>query len=347
MTGPAPCHRDTTVTVYHGDCLDVLPALDAGSVDAVITDPPYALSLAGREQGRPAMLGHLATGRERRGAFAYGGAHTRGVADSDPRAFQSWCTTWAGQCLRLLKPGGHLLAFGAPRTYHRLTAGIEDAGFEIRDSIAWLHGQGLPKSRNLNGAHEGWGTGLKPAHEPCTVARKPPEGTVTANVLVHGTGALHIDACRIPAVPTGDRPARGGAEHGRWPTNAALDATAAAELDARSGAGRDDVTGPSRFLPVFHWEPKAPAAERPRVAGVAHPTVKPLNLMRWLVRLVTPYGGTVLDPFAGSGTTIQAALVEGVDAIAVEREEKYLPLIRERIGRAREVPLDLWGGGPA
>ena len=119
MTGPAPYHRDAAVTVYHGDCLDVLPVLDVESVDAVITDPPYALSFTGRERDRPAMLGHLATGRERRGAFAYGGAHTRGVADSDPRAFQSWCTAWAGQCLRLLKPGGHLLAFGAPRTCRR------------------------------------------------------------------------------------------------------------------------------------------------------------------------------------------------------------------------------------
>ncbi|MDO4243507.1 MAG: site-specific DNA-methyltransferase [Actinomyces sp.] len=106
----------------------------------------------------------------------------------------------------------------------------------------------------------------------------------------------------------------------------------------------DETGGASRFFPVFRWEPKAPPSERPKVDGVAHPTVKPLALMRWLVRLVTPYGGTVLEPFAGSGTTVEAALAEGMRCVAIEREAQYLPLIRERVRRARDVPMDVWGG---
>ena len=111
-----------------------------------------------------------------------------------------------------------------------------------------------------------------------------------------------------------------------------------------TGSEHDDTGGASRFFPVFRWSPRATAAERPQVGAVAHPTVKPLALMRWLVRLVTPYGGTVLDPFAGSGTTVEASLAEGMRCIAIEREDVYLPLIRERIRRVRDVPMDLWGG---
>ncbi|ALA06326.1 DNA methylase [Mycobacterium phage Ukulele] len=351
------------------------------------------------------------------------------------------------QCLRVLKPGGHLLAFGGSRTWHRLTVAIEDAGFEIRDSIAWLYGSGFPKSLDVSKAidkaagaerevtglsqhhspgrttdlglinddgwqggqlrtvtapateaawqWQGWGTALKPAFEPIVVARKPLAGTVAANVLEHGTGALNIDACRIPAgqdyrdkcasVVGLDSNRNGAAygewtgartdsarEEGRWPTNVVLDDTQAAELDAQTGiqksgtavqrngggqkifggiaggensagarpdAGYNDEGGASRFFPVFKYQAKAPTKERPSYVNedgnkVAHSTVKPLALMRWLVKLVTPPGGVVLDPFAGSGTTVEACLLEKFRCIAIENEPDYIPLIEQRLERS-------------
>ena len=254
---------------------------------------------------------------------------------------------------------------------------------------------------------EGWGTALKPAHEPIVVARKPLVGTVAANVLAHGTGALNIDGCRVAwdgppptigtpgwggprkklgAVPNGggetvDRTPPNAA--GRWPSNVvfthASDCGEActpdcpvAELDAQSGVstssggsgaasrgalgkngvygkfandrtdmahsgGVGDSGGASRFFPVFRYQAKAPARERPKVNGVGHPTVKPLALMRWLVRLVTPPGGVVLDQFAGSGTTVEAAILEGFSVIGVEQDPTYLPLIEARIDRVKGV----------
>lgn len=243
-------------------------------------------------------------------------------------------------------------------------------GFEIRDGLAWVNGQGFPKGKGQ----------LKPAFEPVTLARKPLEGTVAANVLKWGTGALNIDGCRIPTDEDRSRPPRtpngiygngngtnatasDSNPNGRWPANVVLDEDQAAALDEQSGTskssarigrrtgrngasgrgmqaqesvtmGHDDEGGASRFF----YCAKANSKERPEVDGVKHPTVKPLALMRWLVRLVTPEGGTVLDPFAGSGTTIEAALLEGVDAIGIERDPSYLPLIQHRIERATPKP---------
>lgn len=240
------------------------------------------------------------------------------------------------------------------------------------------------------------GTALKPAFEPIVVARKPLAGTVAANVLEHGTGALNIDACRIgmtladadfirkTARPntagqahTGDvmnRPAAPTVnvhEAGRWPTNVVLDDTQAAELDQQTGISRsrvgkprgaaagagwgmtatgaeyDDEGGASRFFPVFRYEAKAPTSERPRDGELAHPTVKPLDLMRWLVRLVTPPGGTVLEPFAGSGTTAEACVIEGFKCIAIEREADYLPLIVKRLDKPIQMGFSFEDGGAA
>ncbi len=338
------------------------------------------------------------------------------------------------ECLRVLKPGGHCLAFGSPRTWHNLQTAIEKSGFEIRDSIAYLYGSGFPKSmdvgkaidkaagaeravvgsRTLTGtaasssAHvgnlaggsgvgavkvvdvtapatpdaeqwQGWGTALKPAFEPVVVARKPPKGTVAANVLAWGTGALNIDGCRVEGEftsgwsksgskasendsmsgpnyardPKPDNPA------GRWPANVVLDGPMAAALDEQSGTSESRIGKPrgaasgdgwgmtatgaeyadSGGASRFFYTAKAASAERPKANGIAHPTVKPLDLMRWLVRLVTPPGGVVLDPFAGSGTTLEAAIVEGFRCIGIEREADYLPLIEQRIARACP-PLD-------
>ena len=377
-------------TILHGDCVEQLGLLPDNSVDAVVTDPPYGISFMGKGWDAPGqMLGYMSTGDEQRGAFAYGGTHSRGYADNDNQAFQAWCGTWLVECLRVLKPGGHLLAFGGTRTWHRLACAVEDTGFEIRNSIAWMYGSGFPKSLNVGKAidaalgverevigtagarqWDGWGTALKPAFEPIVVARKPLSGTVAANVLEYGTGALNIDATRIGTAsrPVMVRTAMAGESTGstsngdtttlgRWPANVVLDEYAAAELDRQSGtstskigkprgtakrgmfansdfnkvgAEYDDTGGASRFF----YTAKASKRERPDVDGVAaHPTVKPLAIMRWLVRLVTQPGGLVLDPFAGSGTTVEACMVEGFRCVAVEREAEYLPLIEARISR--------------
>lgn len=321
----------------------------------------------------------------------------RGDTAKPMRAFQEWCEVWAVECLRVLKPGGYLLAFGGTRTVHRLTSGVEDAGFEIRDGIDWLYGSGFPKSLNVG---NGRGTALKPAREPIVVARKPLTGTVAATVQQYGTGAFNIDACRVPGPASvggarratalgvmnddGWQPREQGIDRtmaaGRWPTNVVLSHAGndtdgdlcadgcvpgcpVAVLDEQSGTlksgggdrgktgrsgglmgaesvrtaaySRDaDTGGASRFYPVFRYQAKAPARERPRVDGVAHSTVKPLALMRWLVTLVTPPGGHVLDPFAGSGTTVEACLLDGYQVTAVEKHGPYLPLIDARIARA-------------
>lgn len=323
-----------TRTIIRGEAIAVMQQMADESIDAIVTDPPYGLGFMGKKWD------DLPPGED-----------------------------WARECLRVLKPGGHLLAFGGTRTWHRLAVAVEDAGFEIRDSIAWMHGQGFPKGKSQ----------LKPAFEPIVLARRPFRGSERANLETHGTGALNVEACRLETGEDTRRNARGGdngltgsetfkirerrAEDkeqpsGRWPANVVLDEDQAAALDAQSGVskscraergagkgptatygewgtlddttrGHNDQGGASRFF----YCAKAPKNERPVVDGVAHPTVKPLSLMRWLVRLVTPTGGTVLDPFAGSGTTVEAALLEGFSVIAIEREAEYLPLIRARIAR--------------
>jgi hypothetical protein len=187
-------------------------------------------------------------------------------------------------------------------------------------------------------------------YEPIIMARKPLTGTVAQSVLAHGTGALNIDATRVGEggqlkwEKPRDMGYHGGTDsgpvaatqsaQGRWPTNVVLDEAAAGELDDAA-----------RYFPVFKYQAKAPTRERPSYVKddgtkVAHPTVKPVALMRWLVRLVTPAGGTVLDPFAGSGATVEAALLEGFDVIGIEREADYLPLIMQRIHRATPAPVE-------
>ena len=493
----------TGAQVIHGDCMDVLAGMAANTVDAIVCDPPYEIGFMGK------------------------GWDGSGIAYR--------VELWA-ECLRVLKPGGHLLAFGATRTYHRMTSAIDDAGFDIRDSLHWIYGSGFPKSLDVSKAIDkaagaerevvgryqspentsgnkghtdfgtgragdglsditapatdaarqwsGWGTALKPAHEPIVVARKPLTGTVAATVLTHGTGALNIDGCRVGCTDKTPFPAAGYARHdtdasyefagdpnftttgvdnnptGRWPANLVFthahncaqvapgsststpaeevaggiwapsegkpagptysDTPAAwrcapgcpvAELDGQSGVSKSgaagskgssgfaggydgdytvpygDTGGASRFFTVTEWDPTADVppfryvakpSKRERNAGLDglegqsvgaegtglaircatcdasvidgcdcpdrtfvnptrqnhHPTVKPVALMRWLVRLVTPPGGTVLDPFAGSGTTLVAATLEGFHAIGIELTDDYHPIIAGRIAWA-------------
>lgn len=329
-----------TVALHCGDCLNVLRALPDASVEAVVTDPPYGLEFMGKDWDR----------------------------HPSPAAYQSWCASWARECLRALKPGGYLLAFGGTRTSHRLVAGIEDAGFVIRDSLVWLYGVGFPKHHSA----------LKPAHEPIVLAQRPLDGTYAANVAVWGCGALDIDGCRIGTAEDRSRPSRtpnaiygGGTgtsltasqSHpaGRWPANVVLDEDAAAALDAQTGvnvsrffycakasraerdAGLDDLplTRGSAEQYDSRWKDGTGEQRRPLCRNT-HPTVKPVALMRWLVRLARPPGGVVLDPFAGSGTTGVACVMEGRDAILIERDAAYLDIAARRIAAAeaaRQLPL--------
>ncbi len=383
-----------TFEVLLGDCLNVLRTLPDNSIDAVVTDPHYGLEFMGNEWDK---------------------------FRKSPSGFQSWCEQWAAECLRVLKPGGHLLAFGGTRTFHRLACGIEDAGFEIRDAIldltgrdsaglAWMYGSGFPKSRDVskdidrtagvvrenkfggaigrvigptgnkkcdvcgkwlvsgspcrcprpqdqpvtNAARQwqGWGTAMKPGWEPIVCARKPLTGTVASNVEQWGTGALNINGCRVagdvPSVPQPDfrqvngvvtrldAHARNGemsvAHGGRWPPNVVLGEEASIELD-RQGSDA------SRFFPVFKYQAKAGKKERSEgLDGKnTHPTVKPLALIQFLVRLVTPPGGVVLDPFTGSGTTGVACVREGFGFLGIEKDVGYVGIARKRIDHAQRT----------
>ena len=381
-----------------GDCLEVMKTLDAGSIDAIVTDPPYGLSFMGKnwDSGVPGV------------AF------------------------WR-EALRVAKPGCHILAAGGSRTYHRLAVAIEDAGWEIRDCVLWLYGSGFPKSHNVSKAidkaagtdrevigkgkfdarrpatrrvedggdaadwhygngdnitapateaakqWDGWGTALKPAFEPFILARKPLDGTVADNVQRHGCGGLNVDGCRV-GKPNGDESgwsktgskagengSMSGANYerepepdapGRWPANVIHD-------------GSDEVTQPFGTAARFFYVPKASRSEReaglygmdsiyrangnkwtdedyrvktgerppsaesgPRTNH--HPTVKPVALMSYLCRLITPPNGTILDPFCGSGSTGVAAIREGFKFVGIELNPDYAEIARRRIEHERE-----------
>jgi site-specific DNA-methyltransferase (adenine-specific) len=355
------------VQILHGDCLAILPTLAADSVDAVVTDPPYGLKFMGREwdgsDGFRRSLNEADAGRDN----AFGRMSKRGPEYRAGHLFQEWCEAWAKECLRVLKPGGHILAFGGTRTYHRLACAIEDAGFEVRDQIQWIYATGFPKSRAT----------LKPAHEPIVMARKPLIGTVAANTKLHGTGALNIDACRVAAgVHAGkDREGeasaerrytakgvtnfaatpgpRGGDPQGRYPANIITDGSGEIIAAFPKSAGQQgDLKPTGRARPTKHaFGDMAPplAHERRGDSGSAarffytakadkvdrlgskHPTIKPVDLIAYLCRLVTPSGGVVLDPFGGSGTTAAACAREGLDCILIEREAEYVADIKRRV----------------
>jgi DNA modification methylase len=194
--------------LHLGDCLETLRTLPDNSVDSVVTDPPYGIRFMGKSWDGAdieARAAYRAGKPSKDAACGQNGGHRSVAAEAGKydltangmRAFQAFTFEWATECLRVLKPGGHLLSFAAARTYHHMAVGIEMAGFEIRDQIMWVFGSGFPKSHNLKGDHDGWGTALKPAHEPICMARKPFTCTVADNVAEHGTGALNIDGCRI------------------------------------------------------------------------------------------------------------------------------------------------------
>ena len=382
---------DDRVALHAGDMLAVLPTLAENSIDSCVTDPPYHLTSIvnrfGAENAAPAQFG--SDGRYARASAGFMGQQW----DGGDVAFR--VETWR-EVLRVLKPGAHLLAFGGTRTYHRMACAIEDAGFEIRDTIMWIYGSGFPKSHNQG---NGLGTALKPACEPIILARKPlSEGTVAANVLKWGTGAINIDGCRVECEPittgqgTSDRIYGGGKglrppemetqvfnshPNGRWPANVIHDGSDEVtagfpETGVSSGGNGDDYSpgkniynefaptrranagglGDSGSAARFFYTSKADSDDR---LGSRHPTVKPLDLIQYLVRLVTPHGGLVLDCFAGSGTTGEAAFREGTRAVLIEREDSYCADIRRRMAlvlagpdeRAREAIKERMKDKPA
>ena len=382
VTCPQPIIHET-VTVYHGDALEVLRGLADASVDAVVTDPPYGL---GKAPDTTAMLTAWLSG----GDYAASGP---GFMGADWDAFVPGPRIWR-EVFRVLKPGGHAVVFAGARTVDLMGLALRLAGFEVRDTLlAWVYSSGMPKATSVatmlrkdpqRAAEapnwDGWSTALKPAHEPILLVRKPLIGTVAANVVEHGTGALHIDATRVPFISAADEAesknknrhadfgtaqgvnkvfgdysmvqAKNYDASGRWPSNVLLihnpsclpDGPCADGCPARSLEEQAPAALPaSRFFPQLRHDDvaiggryiaKAPRTERPEVNGVSHPTVKPLALMEWLVRLTCPPGGTVLDPFAGSGTTAEACMREGMRCITIERDAEYLPLIAARITRA-------------
>lgn len=396
-----------------GDCLDELEFIPDESVDSIVTDPPYHLT-AGKRGGTGEASVSLKTphGRARITAGFMGMTWDGGDIAFKPALWR--------ECLRVLKPGGHLLAFGGSRTYHRMACAVEDAGFEIRDQIQWVFGSGFPKSHN----GEWGGTALKPAHEPIVLARKRLTGTVEANWREHGTGALNIDGCRVPMgdeydptrvqrcqtaqaghtvtlnIPGHEQATYNAA--GRWPANlihdgsdevleafpqalgqqADVSATApslktsnvygrmARNGDAsansdnagtvgfkmKPGQRRLDTGSAARFFYCakasradrnaglngmakkdLNWssETQSPGTfqskNTDRSSENYHPTVKPTDLMRYLCRLITPSGGTVLDPFMGSGSTGIAAILEGFKFVGIEKVEEYCQIAKARI----------------
>ena len=293
-----------------GNCLDKLKELDDNSIDSIVTDPPYGISFMGKKW------------------------------DYDVPSQEIW-----EECMRVLKPGGHLLSFAGSRTYHRMAVRIEDAGFEIRDQIMWVYGSGFPKSYKLG---DGWGTALKPAHEPIVMARKPFKGNVANNVLEWSTGGINIDESRVDFVSEADKAESiNKNQHadfgstmgtnqiygdysmlepqnynptGRFPANIIFDEEAGKLLDGQ-------YEGASRFF----YCPKSSKKDRNEGTNNNHPTVKPTDLMLYLIRLVTPKGGITLDPFMGSGSTGKAAIRGGFDFIGIERENEYFQIAEGRI----------------
>ncbi|MFB6095668.1 MAG: site-specific DNA-methyltransferase [Halodesulfurarchaeum sp.] len=360
-------------SVIHGDALTILDELPSDHFHAIVTDPPYGLSFMDEEWDQ--FDGNDAAYPNEDAAHNY--------------AYRKWTRTWAEKAIRVLKPGGHIIAFGGNRTHHRLMDGLEDAGFTIRDTTTWHYAQGLPKGSSLSTWIDGekaelwgdWRGTLKPATEFAVLARAPlGADTATANQVTYGVGNLNVEAARIGSGRGGSREGeataekrytdegssdfaaqpgpRGGHEDGRYPANLVLDEVMAEVMDMQSGelesgdvrrahdgteghvygdgltsVAPEDVYADSGGASRFFYTSKASPDERRHGGKVDndHPTVKPRDLMRWLIKIVTAEGQRVLDPFAGSGTTILAADDVDREAVGIEMNEEYVTIARERI----------------
>lgn len=404
-----------SITVTQGDSREVLKGYPDNHFDSVVTDPPYALVSITKRFGKAGSAPAKGNAAYTRASAGFMGQQW----DTGETAFDP--EFWA-EVMRVLKPGGHVAAFSGTRTYHRMACAIEDAGFEIRDQLAWTYGSGFPKSHDVSkgidkaagltrevirerytakrikpgatvvaeGAYgkqdisftatdtapasedsakwQGWGTALKPAWEPICLGRKPMGCTVAENVMAHGTGAINIADCRVGSEGGTSKAAskaatisvggylnaKAGApiDSGRWPANIIHDGSAevvALFPESASSASSDEpnfknqvygrgmggtVSPGNQYSDAgsaarFFYTAKADASDR---IGSKHPTVKPVDLMQWLVRLITPPGGLVLEPFAGSGTTGEAAFREGMRCVMIEREAGFVADIERRIG---------------
>jgi len=425
-----PYYQEERVSLFLGDCLDVMRSMESNSVDAIVTDPPYALTGLSRNGSPRQNDPSTPFGRTKLGSK---GGFMGKTWDAELPGLDVWT-----EALRVMKPGGHLLAFGGTRTYHRLACLIEDAGWEIRDCLMWLYGSGFPKSLDVSkaidkaagaerevGGHKvyadgtkahnstqhhdgykrpfmqdpewqgvkvtlpatdaakqwaGWGTALKPAYEPILLARKPLDGTVAENVVRWRTGALNIAACRIPVTDdayarncSGDRGhdenrsrkmdfamTAGKAGTGRWPANVIHDGSEEVVSAFPQAPGQQRPVGPhhgrkssihvyadygprqpfeprgdSGLASRFFYTAKATPAERMAPTGDdnTHPTVKPIALITYLLKLIVPSHGLVLDPFVGSGTCLVAARELGLSAIGIDREEEYCQLAVKRLAQ--------------
>lgn len=360
------------VEIIEDDCRRAMRRMigEGRQFQSIVTDPPYhLLSIVkrfGKQGSAPAQFG-------KDGAFAriskgFNGQGWDGK-DSLGRQISHDPTLWR-LCLDLLLPGGFMLAFSSPKTGHRMACAIEDAGFVMHPFIGWVYGQGVPKPHAVSPDGEawaGWHYGeqtLRPALEPVYVAQRPYSGKpYRDSILKHGTGGMNIDACRSGVdLETDDKrlggrgsfererghrepfnpslrrlfPAselRRSAPDGRWPTNIAHDSSPSV-----LGLFPDDGQGHSvgRYFPAFGYSAKAKGAAR---AGSDHPAVKPVAFLRWLIRLVTPPGGTVLDPFCGSGSTGEAALAEGFSTVLIDRDPVYIADTRRRVGYHRAAAI--------
>lgn len=355
------------VNLHHGDSRHVLQGFDASSFDSCVTDPPYALTSIVKRFGTDGAAPAKANGAS--GVYGRASSGFMGQKwDTGDTAFDP--AFWA-EVLRVMKPGAHLLAFSGSRTYHRLACAIEDAGFEIRDQIMWIYGSGFPKSHNQG---NGLGTALKPAHEPIVLARKPLIGTVAQNIAAHGVGALNIDGCRVGDSGARNNGRRVDSDiygklgpmqrvdygKGRWPANVIHDGSDEVVDAFPDASGQQGAVGPQHgerktincygdFGPRPDSQPRGDAGSAARFfyaakadsderAGSKHPTVKPVDLMQYCVRLITPRGGLTLDPFAGTGTTGEAAWREGVRSVLIEREERFCLDIERRMELALSGP---------
>lgn len=361
---------EPTARLFHGDCRDFMRDFEQQGIqfDAIVTDPPYHLASISRRFGgkkaAPLIGGEPGSDNPYR-AMATGFMGQEWDGSGIAFDVETWRAAYA-----VLKPGGHLVAFGGPRTFHRLAVAIEDAGFEIRDQIMWLFGSGFPKSLNLRGKHAGRGTALKPGYEPIIIARRPiAETSVASNVVRFGTGAMNIDACRIPTsewieqgrtgrttsssvaltgalsptLPRGDRPtsrpgSKGVASYTE--ANVAAGIRPATSLKqcveaprAENGRWPANVIHDGVDETWGRYFYCAKASKTDRGLGNKHPTVKPNALMRYLTRLVMPPGGVVFDPFTGSGSTAVAAAQEGYSFVGSEMMAEYVEIAQRRIAK--------------
>ena len=365
------------MNIIHGDCLQELKKLDDNSIDAVITDPPYGLF--GGTKGHTEAANTLAEWAK--GNWQHSPNIKAGYMESDWDKFVPSPELWA-ECLRVLKPGGHAAVFAGSRTVHLMGFALMLAGFEVRDTLAWIKGKSFPRSldygtqikklghEELGEKYWDWRSELKPANDPILLVRKPlSESSIAKNIVEHGTGALNVGDCRFgdwTPLPVGygvglsmfdgahslehlqDLAAKGAKtpngrdavktlrrwntrheraanatrpKDGRWPGNVIIDDVVAEELGDKA---------------KYFYHPRIQKKDSPKAYSddgelIQHSTVKPLALMEWLVTLVTPPNGIVLDPFAGSGTTLEAARNKNFHAIGIEQDADYIKLIEKRL----------------